>query len=280
MNTCLISICFTFKICSSLLVTYSGQHEYMISDARVDLSLKHEVIFVVRPLNIDAISKRVNEVSDPLSNHYGSYLSSDTIASMCENIVGSNSLRLYLIDNRVKIVEESLYGEFVTASASVGKWELLFDTKFYWYHHKYSDHQIIRVSHYTLDDRLSPHIATVFNLIHFPISVSRSATVTSMVANTASITPANLQNFYNIFLDTAKINATITIYSTSGQNFSSVDLASFQSRYNIPLRPIDSDPNHRNNPASCIANVDTCLESSIDIEYITAIARGAYTSIT
>jgi len=284
----IIVIHFRNHISDSRIVRFEGStHGYKKTLDFVDKSDSHPVIFAIRQRNVESLKRKLMEVSDPMSPQYTKYLSSKEVADIASNSDGREALISYLLREGIEITHETLHGDFVMASAPISRWEAVFSTEFQIYEHSQnSEKRVYRASHYTLHESVSDHIMGVFNLIHFPMKLSvdrpivksEQAGIQTSIP-TGYITPSKLNSFYNIFTNNGSMSTTQAIYSAIGQKFSSQDLAYFQSIFHIPPHPVDADPDGREDATLCKTRPNDCSESSLDLQYITAIAQNTYTSI-
>ena len=267
----------------SRVIHFDGPaHEYEKTVGTVDTSNSHSLIFAVRQRNVDVLARKLIQVSDRTSPSYGHYISSSDIALISANRRGFNVLKSFLLANGAVIEHETLHGEFITASAPISKWESFFSTKFESYKRIDREERIYRASHYTLHESIANHVMGVFNLIHFPTTTSGSIVTVrpeSAMAYLNTITPSKLNSYYNIFTNNGSMDVTQTIYSSLNQSFSSTDLTDFQALFSIPPHPVDADPDNRDNPTVCNAKPGNCIDSSVGIQYITAIAQNTFTSV-
>ena len=95
----------------------------------------HTVIFVIQQKNMDSLTKVLEDVSDPLSQNYGQHWTREEVTAYTANPVGRDAVVSYLHNNNVKVIAESLGGEYITAEAKISVWENMFKTEFYDYHH-------------------------------------------------------------------------------------------------------------------------------------------------
>ena len=258
-------------------------HGYKKTSNIIDTSISHRIIFAVRQQNIDVLKSKLYQISDPVSPLYGQYLTSSEIAEISSNKRGHDILNAHLLAIGAVIEHETLHGEFVIALAPISTWETFFSTKFALYQDFQNENMIYRATHYTLHENIAEHVMGVFNLIHFPMKSSSGKTFMTKTqgaqAFAHTITPSKLNSYYNIFSNNGSMDVTQTIYSSLDQSFSSTDLAAFQSTFNIPSHPVDADPNDRDDPFICDEFPSNCAESSLDIQYITAIAQNTFTSV-
>jgi tripeptidyl-peptidase-1 len=64
------------------------------------------------------------------------------------------------------------------------------------------------------------------------------------------------------------------VFEALGQSYSDDDLAAFQSQYNLPRQKISKIVGP-NDPSSCSSDPNNCVEATLDVEYIMAMAQGA-----
>jgi len=243
--------------------------------------ISHDLIFAVKQLNLDKLEEILMSVSDPTSLRYGEYLSSSDVSKVTGNPTSYKAIIKFLHANNIKIIKETLYGEFITVQTTISKWQSLLSTEFHSFKHKdKTDSIIYRASHYTLPSHLEPHISCIFNLVKLPLSTSSITPKHKLFdQSTPFISPPLLNSYYNIFDNTGNMTIKQTIYSAVQQYFSPSNLATFQDTFNIPSHPVDADKNNRANDQKCVDNPDDCGESNLDLQYIMAIAQNTYTSI-
>ena len=232
-------------------------------------------------------------MSNPHSDIYGQYLTRAEVGRWTHNTAALEAVRSHLQSYGISDYEETLYGEYVTARASLRKWEEMFHAKFQPYRHLASGDIVHRSVSYTLHRSLEDHVIDVYHIRELPaLSVSDhsfsekvkagemvSLSTSESTAKEGYTTPTLLNSYYNIFTNQGNALTSQTVYSRQEQYYSSTDIASFQDTFGIPDHPVDHDVNGRSNPALCKASPDNCLESNADLEYILAIAQNTPTSI-
>jgi tripeptidyl-peptidase-1 len=247
---------------------------------------------------MDRLESILYEVSDPTSAKYGQHLSASEVAQITSNDYATKKVVSYLSTHGIPKITNTTYGEFVIAEASLEKWESLFNEKFNAYTsvHDESKMHVFRAERMSISSHIVDHISAVLNVIDLPIKMntnivytpvesqpnrnsSKSSISTLATSSTGVMTPARFKQVYNVFSNTGNSLASQSIYSTNGQYFSSTDLANFQATYGIPSHPVDFDPDNRNNPTLCSTSIDSCVESTADLEVITAIAQNIPTTI-
>ena len=262
-----------------------------VDDLDVNLKSNHKIVIALKQLNIDHLEKIVHEVSDPSSPQYGKYLTREQVGKLTINQVALDTVKEYLLANGISDHQQTLFGEYILATSTLGKWEELFGAKFMPLKHVYSEAVYFRSPVYELHPSLVDHVFAIYNVIdlpflghhenHFRANLRGPLTKDVDLAKSfpGYITPAVLNSFYNIFTNQGNSLTSQTVYSAIGQYFSSTDLALFQNDFSIPLHPVDSDVNNRNQPSQCTANIDNCGESNLDLQYIMAVAQNTPTSI-
>lgn len=121
------------------------------------------------------------------------------------------------------------------------------------------------------------------------------------------VDPLAICSFYNIDQRSTKglSLGSMGVYSSNGQYYSATDLRNFQSHFGLTTHPIDYDPERREcelcsysntcgcttksddsyddtypcYSCPCILNPDECVESNLDVQYITGTAQDIRTAI-
>ena len=149
---------------------------------RPDLSLKgralptalHDCIFAIKLRNIDKIEEILDEVSDSTSPRYGQHLSRREVGALTENRAGSTAVRDFLRGQNIEIIEETVYGEYITARAPIRSWENIFSSEFYEVSRGVDDSgnrrpAVARALSYFIPESLQEHVDTVFNTVQMPL---------------------------------------------------------------------------------------------------------------
>ena len=144
--------------------------------SRASAILHHTVIFAVQQRNLDELEQVLFYVSDPESSNYGKYWSKSQVGELTSNPTSTNAVLEYLSFKKVKVVNQSLYGEYITATATIKVWEDMFNTEFHHFDMKLQSVdgeakivQVIRTESYSLPVELSDHVSAVFKTVQFPI---------------------------------------------------------------------------------------------------------------
>lgn len=209
---------------------------------------------------------------------------------MTSNKESQVAILTFLEGHGATIVSESLYGEFITAQASIGLWETLFNTEFYTFHHHPSDDKIVnklvRAEEYSIPRSLHQHVDAVFGTIQMPSMVWGKPIMTRVEnygsnstiqhhAVTGYTTPSLLNSFYNIDSNTGSAASTQATFETIGQYVSEGDLLRFQKYFNLPIQSLASKVGGHVDSANivCSSNPDTCTEPNLDIQYLMAVSQ-------
>ena len=268
---------------NSFVTDSPNTRDYHIKDDEIiDKTMEHTIIFAVQPRNVDILEDILMNVSYLSSPDYGKHKSKKEILELLRNKDGRDRVHSFLRSNGARVLEETLYGEYITACAPVKSWEMMLSTEFFMYKHKHDLYpSVIRARDYKLDEYIRGDVANVYNVNDFPIPQSRkpiatSATI-SMTAN-GYITLSALNTYYKIFTNTGNSLVNQSIFSALGQYYGGSDIVGFQNTFGIPVH-LPNDPNGRNSQSTCNSNSNSCIESNLDLEYIMAVAQKVPTEI-
>lgn len=263
-----------------------------------DLQQKHEVIIAIKQNNIQKLEELLYEVSNPLSKNYGKYYTNEEVGNLIANPIATQAIIQWLQDYNVDIQSISTYGEYITAIANISTWELLLDTQFHYIYTK-NDSNIpvsyLRGLSYSIPSNINDYIHAIFRIADLPPLLSQSLAVsnkTYSLHNISSIiqsdgtyneimdmiNPKTLQQLYNIPKNSPASLGSQSIFGAIGQTFLKNDLLSFQKLFDIyssvRIQLIGLVPDS----SICRYWPYYCLEASLDLEYINAIAPNIPTS--
>ncbi len=118
---------------------------------------------------LDVLNEVLYSVSDSQSSKYGKHWSYQEVAALVSNPMATESVRNYLIDNGIYIEKVSKYGDYIRASATIGQWETLFQTKFYEFHDEMHGITFPRSLEYSLPDFIYDQVIGVLGVVdYFP----------------------------------------------------------------------------------------------------------------
>jgi len=267
----------------------------------------HTAIFSVKQRGTEKIHELLLNISDPFHESYGKYLTRNEIGELTSNWEYTNAaLSVLRAIDRVEITEVSIHGEYITATAPVKIWEILFRSKFYLFSHE--NVKAARMPKYHMPPSLSPYIGSVFNLVDFPFSFqfqfskeksqsnvnpdlnevqfqpprAFASTPTPYFVNSSSLIavadPAYINFIHNISNNTGNNLGSQLVYSTISQSYSKADLSSFQTFFGLPLQqPISSIGGHVfDGPCS---NATICAEANLDIQWLMALSQSTPTTV-
>ena len=266
---------------------------------------KHELIFAVKQLNMDILLQRLHTISDITSPEYGHYLSREEIGILTRNPTATESVVAYLQSKGVVTMRTTRHGEFVIASASIYVWEEMFQTVFYRIvNGKKSPstsptivrRSTLRAKVYSVPKEIDSYLLSVLNTVQTPIFESKkritsgtaipNAIVSKMSSTSTSTSSSNknkayvtgftypklLNEFYNITSNIGSELTTQSVFETSGQTFSTVDMAIFENTFSIPIsQPVGDINDHIINTAC--KGVRDCAEANLDMQYLMAISQ-------
>ena len=268
-----------------LCFSLQSRTDFIKTNRLVDGEIEHDVLFAVKPRNMNVLLEILQKVSDPKSRSYGKFKTHEEVAQIYSNMEGVRAIESYFTLNSVQILHTTLYGDFISARASLSKWETILSTKFYAYRHVSAEYPpIYRAINYTLDHMIEEHISAVFHVVNFPTrTLRRFSTDIGDVKLTSSsagiVTPALLNSWYSIKGNNGSSLISQSVYAAFNQYFSSKDLSAFLQLYGISAQTVASDPSGRNNPSYCAQNPNSCSETNLDLEYIMSIAQNTPTKL-
>lgn len=166
---------------------------------RAPLEKQHALVFAVRPRNMESLEALLLKISDPHDAEYGQHMEREEMQKMTANTEARDALRAHLQSiPGVVIRAETLYGEYITATAPVRVWENMLDTTFHTYRHDVkipttrtttdvssslrggessasgapasSSRELLRCERYSLPAELHAHVAHVFGTVQMPLS--------------------------------------------------------------------------------------------------------------
>lgn len=248
-----------------------------------------KLVFAIKQRNADVLNKILYEVSDPTHPKYGQYWSLEAINELVGNPEGSKQVQQFLLSQGVAAAKISVTkgGDFVMASMPVRVAENMLRTEFVEYQHTETRKRAIKTPAYTLPvgvadlldfvsaNCLFPTVRPMSLFSHVNVTLPRGAADTQI---DGYVTPDTLFKYYGIANPVvASASATQSVYESLGQSYDTDDLASFQQQFNIPNNPIAKviGPNQ---PDSCAADPNNCVEALLDVEYITAVAQNSPTT--
>jgi hypothetical protein len=160
----------------------------------------------------------------------------------------------------------------------------------------------VRASRFSTPNDLLPHLLSVFNIIETPSFQRQRTTVSGEALSKQNITaslsdtrrtdqprndnkiaytgftyPGLINMYYNISSNTGSQEASQAVFETSGQTFSSVDMAIFENVFSLPTAQPNDDINGHITTKACMG-VDNCAEANLDVQYLMAIAQNVSTT--
>ena len=267
----------------------------IIKKDRMLAAYNHELIFRIQQNSEGRIKEILEDVSDPNSANYGQHLSPEEVAAITDNSVSREFVLTYLAAAGATVIAQTLYGEYLTARASISVWEELLDTEFYEFHYRESDlavaKKVVRAESYSVPLSLDKHIASIFNTIQMPTKIYAKPIITRIpdeILNSTSsiqtkaaagfINPAILKERYAIGNTLGSEQSTQAAYETIGQYFSPADLKKFQNSFMLEEQPIAFDIGGHSSDSVCVTSPSSCVEANLDIQYLMAISTRSPTT--
>ena len=274
-------------------------NQYFISK-ETPLSLKNiDLIFAVKHNNVQKAIDLLQNISYPSSVQYRKYLSRREVFDLTGNKDGTEATLSYLRSLNVSIVHQSLFGEYITARATIMQWEKILRTEFKIFEALDSTGKslsFIRSTSCKIPTEIQPHIDTVFNTVQLPpIELLSPFAYTSQISGKGKRAydniPANyidlgdvttlekINKRYNIPNNVGSVNSSQSFLSTIGQYFSPEDLKTFQELFGIPVKAIKTviGSEHVNDDI-CANYPNKCVESNLDVQYLTSVGQNIPTT--
>ena len=234
------------------------------------------MILAIKQTNDGWLEAKLRAVSYPDSSEYGNYMNFDEIAEYVHGRPESVQAVVESFESvgvSRELIDFTLGRDFAIVYLPVEAAESLFSADFYKFQHKGKKGWIIVKSlDYKLPPSLEGHLDFVFGIDEFPTgNYNRNLPKKSTTPVGTLITPDYLSQQYNtsgyVSRDSQNSQA---IAGFLKQYFSPDDLASFQKKYNLPVKPIVkvvgiNDPR------------DAGIEAELDVQYISAMGRNVDT---
>lgn len=254
-------------------------HEYVQLGRAPDIS--HDVVIAVRQRNTIRLRELLHDVSDPLSDNYGNHLTNKQVKDLTANLESTEHIENYLKQRGVSILSTSPHGDFITARATITRWEKLLNCQFYEYQVINGSKKHLRTPQYQLESTIFDHVLTIFQTVQLPPprSTPRPAhPIPAVQLATTTIpgyvTPATLMSLYNINITTPGASlASQGVYESIGQTFSPADLTLFQRKFNLPVEQVAHVIGGHSSDLTCHRNGgNDCVEANLDVQYLMAVA--------
>ena len=272
MVTLLLLLCFR----GALSTTTQPRHEDWLKLGKTDRDYHIRVILAIKQTNPGWLEAKLRAVSYPDSPEYGNYMNFDEIA---EYVQGRPESVQAVIESFASVgvsrelIDFTLGRDFAIIHLSVEAAESLFSADFYEFQHKEKkDWIIVKSLHYKLPSSLEGHLDFVFGIDQFPTAdYNRNCPKKSAKPVQIGVTPDYLNQQYNTsgYVSNNSQNSQ-AVAGFLREYFSPHDLASFQKKYNLPVKPIVKVV------GTNIASVPG-TEANLDVQYISATGRNVST---
>ena len=263
----------TLLLAGAQAAPYSARDDWVRLDkASSDHQVK--ITFAIKQTNTDWLKEMLKAVSYPDSPRYGQYLNFDKIAEYVHGRPESvraviDTLRSAGIGERS--IDFTLGRDFAVVHAPVGKIEAVFSAEFYEYRHRELEQfKTVKSERYTLPESLRGHVDFVFGIKEFP-QTPRVLAKKGVKEDNLGVDPQSIAKDYNTsgYVSTNPGNSQ-AVAGFLQQYFNPKDLEKFQSKYNLPVRPITKIVGE-NKPD------DAGAEAELDVQYISATGRNVST---
>ena len=226
----------------------------MIKLRKSSLDITHKVIFSLQLNNIDILEQKVLQLATPNSPTYQQWMTTDEVNKLTSNPLAIKYLINWLHTNDIYDYNVTRHPRYITAYASIHKWQHLFNTTFHEYttpsatstkahdtaySSQYKNASIHRSNDLSLPSELSPFISNIF----YTYQPAHTSLITSSYAsshtrsrdtNTTIITDDKLDDVsYTYLNNNHRNNDYNTYYINSDNDNDSVNIPFLNAYYNI-----------------------------------------------
>jgi subtilase family serine protease len=127
------------------------------------------LVFAVKHSNKAVLESKFQEVSDPASANYSKYLTQTELDTLTRNKAGTDATVAFLKSHGITPSHVSALGHYVTASATIQKWEEVLAVKFKRYLHHTGKKAWNGAQSMSMPEPLVPHLDAILNLVDKPI---------------------------------------------------------------------------------------------------------------
>ena len=247
-------------------------------------SNRHEVVFAIKPKNLPWLEQKLAEVSNPLHENYGKFLTREEIALAMKNEEGVQRVRSYLQEIGASITQESAYGEFITAAAPLSLWANHFQVSFLHLQHPKRGDFFRAKGKKIISPTIEEHLIDVFYINDFPPEIYGSPTLGPIdptprpvgvpAYGTGSIIPSTLHKYYQIVTNLGNKNTSQAALITDDQVLSLDDLATFQADFKLPKQNLARSIGGGTIHGACADTLGIdCSEANLDFQYLMGIGQ-------
>jgi tripeptidyl-peptidase-1 len=290
----------------------------IVKKERADPTHVHEVIFEVAHVKHAELEQIALDISDPDSPNYGKHWTRQNIADFVDCYDSQKAIASYMKGQNIEIVEQSPWGDEITAKAPIAVWEQVFSTNFHNFeqHHSKSNTQrkgmvpetvvsgFVRAMQYTLPAEIEEHVEAAFNTVQFtPRSVHGHHVVDLPTTESnlrksnglkktedalpikytdlfqGYITPAVLNQYYGIDSNSGSTLTSQAVYETNGQTMSPESQMLFQINYDLPQQKPSANVGGHVDSAACRPGGGAeCSEANANIQYLMGMSQDTPTT--
>ncbi|GJJ11862.1 hypothetical protein Clacol_006100 [Clathrus columnatus] len=225
---------------------------------------------------MSGLERKLYDVSDPNSKHYGQYLTKSEVdmhVRPMPNVTGR--LNSWLGKHGINPKKTSSAGQHLDFEVSIAQAEKMFNTSFFVYNDTSSDQTMIKTKKYSVPKELKDHISYVYPITTLNLSpgwtlpLPSSPTNTTMRRSTCqqAMTAPCILAQYNIPLDVGApaTNDSNAIMSFLGQAVQGIDLANYltsfrtdtvMSKVQVEVISVNGGDNLQSNADNSEANAD------------------------
>lgn len=256
--------------------------------ARVADDLPHEVIFVIKERDGQAVQELILDRADPDSQNFRQWFSRSEVARIVRDDAAHAVVNEFLAAwDEVTVVRSS--DLLIRARAPAGVWSKMFGSSLHQYRRE--DGAVrSRAVVLTLPAVLRGHVVGILNWLDVGLEEPRRfRRELDLGADDAStfpgwVTPARLHKYYGVPETSANSTdvefqeeTTQMAYASLGQRWSPHDLQEFQQEMSLPQRPVTELDENGQHSGSC-SGFSQCGEANLDVQQLSGMSPWSATS--
>lgn len=265
-----------------------------VQGSRVPITDLHRVVIAVNQAKLDELKTLVDDISNPHSSNYGKHLSRVELDAFTSAPISSQNVLQFLEDEQITIITRGRNDHYITAEASIAKWEEILCAEFYFFQLPKGGF-VKRALQYSIPPSLHDHVTAIFHVVDFPsLASDKLVRARSPVASSGSdvaavlptcgglsnyICPAVLNSIYNMQSNTGNSLTSQAVFASLGEIMSPSDLTYFQEVFDLPVEEIAADyGGHVEDDACTVNGGNHCNEANLDIQYLMGMSQGVPTT--
>jgi len=273
-STCLILVAGALVVVDSRKVSQSQRVSHWKLHSSPGGSEEHDIVFAVRQ-NVEILERELLEVSTPGNPRFRQHLTFEEVGALAQSRPRSDRVKQWVDENvaGARIIKQSPRGEYIRVRATVGSWEKVLNTSFHNWNSQVLGRNTLRCESYSLPSTISDDVHSLLGAADFPPVLRHGPQPKADRDWSNSINPEILNKFYQIDSNFGSADVGQSVFETSDEGYSPTDLAYFQGHFGLDMHEVSLDIGGHNTSAPCNADINTCAESNLDVQYLMGVSR-------